>query len=679
MLELHLFQPNYEFSGTAWLPYSAACLWAYAAADPVLQATYELRELHYRRQSYESVLERLTSPAVVAFSTYVWNATYNRGLAARIKERWPAAHVVFGGPEVPNDARAFLADNPAIDCVVHREGEVAFASLLHELNRTDAKLARVPGISFRDPCGEVVTTASNGRVENLDILPSPYLTGVFDRLLRDNPETLWAATLETNRGCPYKCHFCDWGSLVFAKVKLFDEARVGDELDWLAANPVDYIFVADANFGMFRQRDARLVERMLEMFQRCGRPCAFCVQWTKSSNRQVVDLARRLGPAHKGLTLSVQSMSTDVLAAIERKNMPIQNLREMLQLAEEAGVPAYTELILGLPQETRGSWRDSLHQLLELGQHSAIDVWIAQVLQNSEMGSAAALARHQIETVPAQGYFFGANVEGTDDIQESIQLVRATRTLPFEDLIDSYLYAWMIMNLHIYGWTQLAARFLRRHAGVGFETFYGALFEHIRAAPHGWLGRELKATRALICRYLTEGELQANLRDEIGVDLGIAGHNLMWRSQMIWRFHGAAVLAEVDDFVNDVAGDLDRRGREDLRLAQRHAVVLHAVRYPFEFEIGSNLVDAALADSAWDRGRASRYRVDYRPQLLEQVPNVAGLRHDELLRILYAKRRSGAGIAAMVSLDESKRAGSGADTPHTSGLDSGGSGLVGTG
>ena len=29
------------------------------------------------------------------------------------------------------------------------------------------------------------------------------------------------ATLETNRGCPFACTFCDWGSLTYAKIRKF--------------------------------------------------------------------------------------------------------------------------------------------------------------------------------------------------------------------------------------------------------------------------------------------------------------------------------------------------------------------------------------------------------------------------------------------------------------------------
>ena len=53
------------------------------------------------------------------------------------------------------------------------------------------------------------------RLHHLEI-PSPYLTGVFDDIIANNPEYVFNATLETNRGCPFACTFCDWGSLTYA-------------------------------------------------------------------------------------------------------------------------------------------------------------------------------------------------------------------------------------------------------------------------------------------------------------------------------------------------------------------------------------------------------------------------------------------------------------------------------
>ena len=57
------------------------------------------------------------------------------------------------------------------------------------------------------------------RLRELSPLPSPYLENVFEPLLDANPDERWLALWETNRGCPFSCTFCDWGSATAAKEK----------------------------------------------------------------------------------------------------------------------------------------------------------------------------------------------------------------------------------------------------------------------------------------------------------------------------------------------------------------------------------------------------------------------------------------------------------------------------
>ncbi len=106
--------------------------------------------------------------------------------------------MVFGGHNVPDDA-SLLAEESAVDILNHGEGEHPFSRLLRTLPGGD--IHTVPGISYRDNRGLTVTTL---QTEPPDIAeyPSPYLTGMFDSLLTDNPDVEFLAVTETNRGLP---------------------------------------------------------------------------------------------------------------------------------------------------------------------------------------------------------------------------------------------------------------------------------------------------------------------------------------------------------------------------------------------------------------------------------------------------------------------------------------------
>ena len=55
------------------------------------------------------------------------------------------------------------------------------------------------------------------RLKDFDKVPSPYLVGIFDDLIKENPKERWLASWETNRGCPFSCTYCDWGLQLIVK------------------------------------------------------------------------------------------------------------------------------------------------------------------------------------------------------------------------------------------------------------------------------------------------------------------------------------------------------------------------------------------------------------------------------------------------------------------------------
>jgi putative methyltransferase len=317
------------------------CLWSYAVTNPTVASNYRLAGLGVLRDPIDQVVGSLDNPAVCGFSTYVWNEQYNLQLAQAIKQRWPDCVIVFGGPNVPNqeqDYREWRAAAPWIDVTIRYEGEQAFQQMLLDNLSGDLKK-------------DYVAT----RLEELDI-PSPYLTGVFDSIVQDQRHQ-YAMTFETNRGCPFACTFCDWGSLTYSKIKKFPLERVFAEIDWAGKNQIEFVIIADANFGVFPDRDQAIVDHLIATKQQWGYPQQLNTNWYKNSNQVVLDIAEKLTQhgLNRGLTLSVQSMNDGTLTAIKRKNMRINDLSTLFRDCNRRQIPFYTELILGLPLALRQS------------------------------------------------------------------------------------------------------------------------------------------------------------------------------------------------------------------------------------------------------------------------------------------------------------------------------------
>ena len=207
MKNVYLAQINVAYSDRlAYLPYAAACITAFAKNDNEINEKFSFGEILFLREKIEDAIKRIKDPFAVGFSCYVWNMEYNKALAKKIKELYPSCVIVFGGHNIPDDT-SVLRENDFIDILIHGEGEVCFAELLKGLDKGD--ISDVSDISYRRE-NELITTKRSNGCFSLENYPSPYLTGIFDSMYEEYPLIDFQATLETNRGCPYQCAFCDW-------------------------------------------------------------------------------------------------------------------------------------------------------------------------------------------------------------------------------------------------------------------------------------------------------------------------------------------------------------------------------------------------------------------------------------------------------------------------------------
>src|SRR5215831_20909212 len=196
--------------GWELLPYQTGLLQVYSQAHAADPGRYKFRLPLHRRRSVEDSVAELRGTSIVGFSTYVWNIRHSLKIARRLKELEPEVLTIFGGPQVPDRAEEFLRENPFVDLAVHGEGERVFLQILEAFPAND--WSRIPSISFLDKDSRFIHHPKGPRIEDLGAIPPVYASGVFAPLLAANPQTQWMAPLETNRGCPFSCTFCDWGS-----------------------------------------------------------------------------------------------------------------------------------------------------------------------------------------------------------------------------------------------------------------------------------------------------------------------------------------------------------------------------------------------------------------------------------------------------------------------------------
>lgn len=480
MKKISFVNPNFqqgpkEFNAF-YLPYSVGVIWSYVSQFESINSQYRLGEFIWRRDNIQDTIQVLNDSAVVGFSTYVWNKSYNYVLARELKKLYPNIIIIFGGPEPPIQNKNFFKTFPFIDIVVKQEGEISFKKILEK--KTFDDIFSVPGLLLNTD-GNTVDTGKSSRITNLDDIPSPYLNGTFDTLIEKYPDITWNATLETNRGCPYQCTFCDWGSLTYNKVKKFNLERVFAELEWIGSKACDFVSITDANFGIFPERDKIIADKLIEVQKKFDNPKAYTIAWAKNQKKDVVDIVQKLiysGGAKIGLNLSVQSLDNHTLEVIKRQNLEMNKIETVFELCEENNIPLYTELILGLPGETLESWKNNFYKLYKMNNHTGITVYQAQLLENAEM-NLTQKDEYKIKGQIVYDYLVGAYNE--DELKEGIEIVIETKDLSFDDMLNAQLFSWLQNTFHINGLTNYISRFLYKFYNVEYDFFYNQLFKFI--------------------------------------------------------------------------------------------------------------------------------------------------------------------------------------------------------
>jgi radical SAM superfamily enzyme YgiQ (UPF0313 family) len=123
------------------------------------------------------------------------------------------AFVIVGGPD-PTYSPEYYLNNPAVDLVVHHEGELTLAEILEAWQNGDQaapNLGDMPGIAYLDQMGELVVNPRRDYLLDLDQLPQPARDMVdIDKYLQVWREHNGYASLSisVSRGCPYGCKWC---------------------------------------------------------------------------------------------------------------------------------------------------------------------------------------------------------------------------------------------------------------------------------------------------------------------------------------------------------------------------------------------------------------------------------------------------------------------------------------
>jgi len=294
---------------------------------------------------------------------------------------------------------------------------------------------------------------------------SGYLKKVAQYAIENDMEPF--IVLETTRGCPYQCTFCEWGGGTGTKIIKKDLEVVKQDI--LALKEYGYrdIYLTDANFGVFEERDIEIFRFAFENG----------VNLTDISTVKSKDLKRRirlvdawfeiaglakdlsLKKADAGYwrthdfvssvpTVSIQSISDEAMKIAKRVDLSFENKIELSKHIHDrcsvAGFPVPSiELILGMP----GSTLEDFYREMEIIWN--FKAWNSfrhdyMFLPDSELSNVEYLEKYKIELVEV--YTDLVDEQGVDNInslysfkKNYFKTIRSCYSFTSEDMAEMFL------------------------------------------------------------------------------------------------------------------------------------------------------------------------------------------------------------------------------------------------
>ena len=441
---IHFVQVNDVIGTNIVLPLAVGILWTYALTSDINRTKWQLGQVVYKRLT-DNKIQEIAQGDIVCFSTYIWNTQYHLQLACQIKEINPNVFIVMGGPDVSADKKQFLHDNQDIvDLFLVGEGEHSVSKLLEAWPNIDLK--EIPGALTVDYFDGIAP-----RVLDLTTSVGPYLAGFYNDIVDTETAAGYTihAVIQTNRGCPYSCSFCDSGTEYKSKIHFYNFEQIKKEIEWCARHQVEFLSLADDNWGI-SDRDVELMRWIRDCKLKYGYPHVVDATYAKNAPERLLAMAK-IDQEHntgliRGITIALQSTNQLTLKAIRRFNLMPEKQVKLIAGLNRLNIPTYTEMIWPLPYETVDTFLQGMDETIDIGLTNWLDVHPLTMFVGTELhrdfGYKVSFVTHCSDDVP-------------DSQKETVNiLVNKTQWVDTDDIVEGHvLYAWTVC-LYFFGFAR---------------------------------------------------------------------------------------------------------------------------------------------------------------------------------------------------------------------------------
>ena len=295
--------------------------------------------------------------SVVGFSAMTFNLLDVIEAARIVKEMRPDITTIVGGAHATLYPLETLR-LPDVDFVMAGESERSFPQFLRLLEAGDTDgYSRIPGLAYKRD-GGVRINGDLDWIEDLDALPWPA-RGLLDHGQYQNLIGAGgvSTTLQSSRGCPFGCTFCDMRR---SRFRARSPKSVVDEVESLVNSGIRDLFFIDDTLTIDKRRLMETLDLMIER----RLPAQFKI--SARADTLTPEILSRLKKAgcyrvHVGVESGTQRL-LDYLG----KGVTTDRVARAFRDLREARLEGLAYCMVGIPGETRAEMSDTVRFAVSL-------------------------------------------------------------------------------------------------------------------------------------------------------------------------------------------------------------------------------------------------------------------------------------------------------------------------
>jgi radical SAM superfamily enzyme YgiQ (UPF0313 family) len=279
---------------------------------------------------------------------------YAKILARQVRAADSNVKIAFGGVFASLNASLVKMQVPEVDFVCRGDGEQLILDLLERLEDPGT----VAGVTWQKD-GKTVSNPNRAMERNLDQWPFPDRESLkldfVESMPLDVPAVLSLdrfTTMQTSRGCPWPCVFCDIPIFNEGKWRSRSAEHVVSEFKQLQKDGYGSVYFVDDHFLLQPKRIQAICKGINDNGIKIQWGCEGRVDST------CMDLFPAMAKAHcRTLMFGIESGSQKILDRL-KKEQTLQDIETAVNRAKDAGIEiVHGFFVVGIPDETEEDLR----------------------------------------------------------------------------------------------------------------------------------------------------------------------------------------------------------------------------------------------------------------------------------------------------------------------------------